>query len=82
MAEVVMYHPETQATCAVSEDAMMHYRPGGWMLYGEWLDQERTREAQALALVQAAAVRPPAPAAEDGEDAGKPGAKAKSADGK
>ena len=54
MADVIIYHPETEGTVAVPEEALYHYRQSGWITAAE------RNELQARAE---AAARPPSPAA-------------------
>lgn len=45
MADVHIYHPETQATVAVPEEAVPHLRQAGWLLRSEWDDNQAAAEA-------------------------------------
>lgn len=56
----VIYHPETQGTVTVPDEALAHYRKSGWVTVDEWQEHLRLRElteAQARAVREAAAAR-------------------------
>ena len=42
MSDVVIYHPGTDATTAVPEEGLPHYRASGWLL----LSEHQANEAQ------------------------------------
>jgi hypothetical protein len=40
MSDVLIYHPGTQATATVPDDAVHHYRRSGWLLASEHEDNQ------------------------------------------
>lgn len=63
MADVEIYHPETQATVAVAEESVWHYRQSGWVKSSEWAE---TLADQAKAAKAAAPAEDKVPAARAG----------------
>ena len=49
MSDVVIYHPGTDATVAVPEEAVPHYRMSGWLLLSEHQENEAARVAREAA---------------------------------
>jgi hypothetical protein len=47
MANVVIYHPETQANTTVPEDSVWHYRQSGWLLRSEFDENEALAASRA-----------------------------------
>lgn len=64
----VIYHPETQASVVVDEEAVSHYRRSGWVRVEEWRELEAQRAAEAAEAAKASAsesaddATPPRPA--------------------
>jgi hypothetical protein len=62
----VIYHPETQGTVVVPDEALSHYRQSGWVTVDEWQEHLRLRD---LTEANARAVRDAAARNEVAEDA-------------
>jgi hypothetical protein len=55
MSDVVIYHPGTDATTAVPEEGLPHYRQSGWLLLSEHQANEAEREKREAAASKTAA---------------------------
>lgn len=52
MADVEIYHPDTEGIAVVPEESVHHYRQAGWVLLPEWharLEQRAAEENQKAA---------------------------------
>jgi hypothetical protein len=54
MSDVVIYHPGTDATAAVPQEGLPHYRASGWLLLSEHQENEAAREQREAAEAAAA----------------------------
>jgi hypothetical protein len=50
MGDTFIYHPGTDATVAVPEESVWHYRQGGWLTRAEWVELQ---ELDAVRLAEA-----------------------------
>jgi hypothetical protein len=55
MSDVVIYHPGTDATVAVPEESLPHYRMSGWLLLSEHQENEAARAQREAAEAKASA---------------------------
>ena len=53
MTDVVIYHPGTDATTAVPEEGLPHYRASGWLLLSEHQENEAQRAEREAAASKA-----------------------------
>ena len=66
---VLAYHPETQATVVVDDEALVHMRLSGWLTQAEHdANQAAAAEAAATAEQAKAAGKPAAQAAKTGQE--------------
>jgi hypothetical protein len=55
MSDVMIYHPGTDATAAVPEEGLPHYRQSGWLLLSEHQQNEADRAEREAAASKPAA---------------------------